>query len=1253
MPTIRRPSGVVLTIPETYEVSVSPRTRRRAGLSWPTSIPLPISLTPDPGEVEGVLRAMQNQELQLLDQVSLDPTEEAVAPSGVRGASAHAIPPTQTARVEVELASGEVAVLLIQQGGVYSWKFPEEETIAPVRSTVLNALTEKKKRLRFNLEIIASQPKSKDAQRGFLKELVYDRVVAYVLKFVVKEVVGKITKLLERNVKEGIVQLEGLDPASWKRISSLSSLKLPSDRRVRILLFLHGTFSNTVGSFGALCGTPWGKEFLSVVSTNYDAVLGYDHATLEKDPRENASALLEALESAKITALDLDVVSYSRGGLVFRSLTEYLLPASKSDIKVGRAIFVASTNGGTRLAEPQNWHALIDLYTNLAVGVCRVLAAIPQAKAPGMILQEMVQTLGALVKHMATSAVSEGAVPGLAAMEPDGNFVKALNETQYGQPTPQSSNYYAITSEFHPVITNEDHEPKELPRRLVLTLTEGFISQLMHEENDLVVNTSAMTYIDPQAGRFIRDELAFGKTPLVYHTIYFTRPEVTNALSRWLQLTKIATTTRNSRRRVTREVEKKDLITEQYLRQLRMMRIGTMRGPEIPIIADRKILVTPADASAADVYTQISELAPSYVVVSRDYLGKKLHYAFKTEEVLSASTSDLSGSLGQLLSLHETDASNTRSLGGRVRPAPGGGTRNRSVLVSNDRPVGVVPAELDAVFRSNLDLANLAKTSINIDSVLGKVRTRRASRTLEQAAPPPSAGLETTGPKIPLVTCYFHAEMEEEVLLNHATTVEVTVSREILAAGKGPAAATSAGKVQPDRKIILQVIPKAEFVLVENDRFELDPPTPEKPQTFYFDLKAAHVGVGEIWVVARQEQVPLVTLVLKPTVVEKRSEQALPRLQVNAKTPEAPSLEGPLHQLLIVEQRVGNELTYFYQLQSPSLNLFDKYYSKPFLGDRQEYVTNLYNEIEKRWLSTEGDFEAFTNELRAYGAALFSELFPAELQACLWKYREQLESVMVVSTEPFIPWELVYLKDPSKPLKEGEGKFMGQAGLVRWLHQAGWPPTQLQIRQDKAWYVIPDYPLEEYKLPEAALEKKFLEITFHARPIEPQPEPVRRAISEPGTFDLLHFACHGTAEQENIVNAQLVLEGRIEKGQYIPTYFSATTAEGYADLIQDGRRPLVVLNACQLGRSGYKLTGIGGFSQAFIGKGAGVFVGALWSVGDSPAREFTEGFYKSLLSGNSLAKASTNGRETARLAQGATWLAYVVYGHPHAKLSPG
>jgi CHAT domain-containing protein len=95
---------------------------------------------------------------------------------------------------------------------------------------------------------------------------------------------------------------------------------------------------------------------------------------------------------------------------------------------------------------------------------------------------------------------------------------------------------------------------------------------------------------------------------------------------------------------------------------------------------------------------------------------------------------------------------------------------------------------------------------------------------------------------------------------------------------------------------------------------------------------------------------------------------------------------------------------------------------------------------------------------------------------------------------------------------------------------------------------------------------------------------------------------------------------------------------------------MVVLNACQIGRANYKLTGIGGFAQAFLDRGAGAFVGTLWSVGDSPARTFTERLYSELLGGQTLAQASIAAREAARQAGDATWLAYVVYGHPHLRV---
>jgi CHAT domain-containing protein len=197
--------------------------------------------------------------------------------------------------------------------------------------------------------------------------------------------------------------------------------------------------------------------------------------------------------------------------------------------------------------------------------------------------------------------------------------------------------------------------------------------------------------------------------------------------------------------------------------------------------------------------------------------------------------------------------------------------------------------------------------------------------------------------------------------------------------------------------------------------------------------------------------------------------------------------------------------------------------------------------------------------------------------------------------------------------------------------------------------VIPRYPHPDYDLPEAQLEIRFLEKEFGATAQTPESGEVRKLISNPGV-DLLHFACHGVADSKTIREAGLLMQGKVENETYVLDLLTANVTKQFCNLEGADNQPLVVLNACQAGRAGYKLTGIGGFAQAFLFGGAAAFIGTLWSVGDSPARTFTETLYTELLKGKDLSEATIDARKAAKGAREATWLAYVVYGHPHMKL---
>jgi len=146
--------------------------------------------------------------------------------------------------------------------------------------------------------------------------------------------------------------------------------------------------------------------------------------------------------------------------------------------------------------------------------------------------------------------------------------------------------------------------------------------------------------------------------------------------------------------------------------------------------------------------------------------------------------------------------------------------------------------------------------------------------------------------------------------------------------------------------------------------------------------------------------------------------------------------------------------------------------------------------------------------------------------------------------------------------------------------------------------------------------------------VAPTSSAVRKELSTPGGFDLLHFAGHGEAEMEDSANAALLLQGRVEAGNFIPDYFNATTAEYHSAFRQEGEPgPVIVLNACQVGRASYRLTDTGGFARAFLKRGASAFIGALWSVGDQPARTFTEEFYRQFKERTRLADAACSALE--------------------------
>ncbi|WP_323096608.1 CHAT domain-containing protein [Intrasporangium sp. YIM S08009] len=498
-------------------------------------LPLPSS---DAARKEGVVAALQGDEFDVVQRIAL-------SPSVTRDLDASTSNRVGTVAIDVDVAPDQDAVVLVERDGVWSWHLPAERT---------RDLGDGPRTVSFRIDVQPVGPAhprggaprsgratrgvgTPAAERGLIGDLVHGAAEAIVLRFVAP-LLGHVVDHLEASTRTGLVHVTGEPLEEWRPVDTLAGVPLPTDRPPRVLLLVHGTFSSTAGAFGALSLAPGAGGFVRTLVEAYDAVVGYDHRTLSLDPEQNARDLLDRLRVPGVRDdLVIDVVTHSRGGLVTRSFIEEVLPGSGWGATVDNAVFVASTHGGTHLADPSRWHDLVDLYINLVTIAASGLGLVPGAAPFAAVVGGVVRAVGGLVKVLAAAATSGGehaAVPGLAAMVPGGPFVTELNAVQPGQPAPGTS-WYVVSSDFHATLDGHD-APSRLPKELATWLAEGFLDGLFHGPNDLVVDVASMSAIGPPSGGYVRDSLALGSNGRVTHVDYFAQLEVIGALSQWLPL---------------------------------------------------------------------------------------------------------------------------------------------------------------------------------------------------------------------------------------------------------------------------------------------------------------------------------------------------------------------------------------------------------------------------------------------------------------------------------------------------------------------------------------------------------------------------------------------------------------------------------------------------------------------------------------------------------------------------------------------
>ena len=1019
----------------------------------------------------------------------------------------------------MDVAAEEDAVVLMERDGLYSWHLPSP----PAPGT--RALEPGPRTLTFEVAVRPGESGRSSVTdsrtRGLLGSLVQGAAQALVFRYAAPLLLQGAVAAMEAHVRTGLVRLATPDVGTWRPVRALADLRLPTDRPARVLLFVHGTFSSTANAFGALGRGENGPGFLRAAIAAYDVVLGYDHRTLSLDPEENARDLLHRLRGHD-GELVIDVVTHSRGGLTTRSFVEEVLPGSGRRISVDRIVFVAATNAGTHLADPERWRDLVDLHTNLAAASARVVARLPAAAPVSTVVGGVVRGIGAFVKYLVSYAAEGDDVPGLKAMVPGGAFVTRLNRTQPGQPGP-GTRWYVVSSDFHVTLGAGSHRPEEFPRELAARLAEGFVDGLFEGPNDLVVDVASMGAIDLAVGGFVAGGESLGTNDRVYHLNYFTQLDVITAIAGWLPLG-----------------------------------LGAGGGDEAPPV--------PAQTGAHTGH-------PAARIESQDVPGLE----------------------------------------------PQGPTPpSRALWVESrlgDEPPGSPPAT-----------------------------------PAPEPGPTAAGGADQAGRPAERATAHLAAEMPGSVVAATPFTVRVRLARREIVATAGAVHEERALLMDAASPLEVRVTGKTNADVVGSDTDVVQLPPGGGVNELPFTVAARAPGEVRVLVVVRQGASVLARITLEATAVA-TGQEALPVATVTAEATtgvEAPELDG-LPWLMVVERELADDrVVYQYDVRLDPTQPPRRFESRP-VDHRVEVVGRVLDAVADTWRDTDADPAEQQRTLQDLGTRLLEELVPEDMQALLWRHRDEIQDLLLYADEPFVPWELVHLKPPHGPRPE-EPRFLAQAGLVRW-QLGGLPERELRVRRGRARALVPTYKDPRFILPEAALERAFLVDRLGAEQVTATPAGVRRLLRS-GAFDLLHFTGHGAADPADILDAKLLLQGRKRGGTVEPQYLAATAVSENASWAEQGAPgPVVVLNACQVGQAGELLSTVGGFARAFLDAGASAFVSCLWSVRDQPSRTFVETLYEQLLAGVPMGRASAAAREAARSAGDATWLSFVVYSRPDAVLA--
>lgn len=312
--------------------------------------------------------------------------------------------------------------------------------------------------------------------------------------------------------------------------------------------------------------------------------------------------------------------------------------------------------------------------------------------------------------------------------------------------------------------------------------------------------------------------------------------------------------------------------------------------------------------------------------------------------------------------------------------------------------------------------------------------------------------------------------------------------------------------------------------------------------------------------------------------------------------------------------------------------------------------------------------QSIFDELIGYGRTITSRLPQVvvdAIRAMLSDATEQAPSILLLTQEAYVPWELAVPPAEAPAwgtVHGGTSPFLGaHAAISRWPISENQKPSQIRrpsLAVARQATITADYTGVHFwpVLTHAQEEAASLAATYGMSEVTGSEATVRACLNAETPYEVLHLALHGQHDPDGLEDG-LVLVGADVSGQPAAVFFSSGRVQG---LDNTAAHSFVFLNACQVASGENVLGGYTSFATNLLAIGASAVVAPLWNVDDDVAAQISARFYAQAYAQPAVPIAEILRRERAsytpeRVESGdllatPTLIAYQCFGHPHFTL---